>query len=48
MSGLGQGVVSGVGGVGSVGGSVVNSDASVADNPAHPLRFYALARFWRL
>ena len=43
MSGLGQGVVSGVG-----GGSVVNSDASVADNPAHPLRFYALARFWRL
>jgi len=42
MSGLGQGVVSGV------GGGVVGSDASVADNPAHPLRFYALARFWRL
>jgi len=44
MSGLGQVVVSGV----SVSGSVVGGDASVADNPAHPLRFYALARFWRL
>jgi hypothetical protein len=43
MSGLGQVVVSGGSGVG-----VGNSDASVADNPAHPLRFYALARFWRL